>query len=409
MKQKIFSVLLIVFLLCAHAVFAGGKQEQVEGVETDVGKAEPTTGTETVEADSGTQAVPGDESPDWLIENTSDHITIIDAAGREVTIQKPIKRIVHNHENAAEAVTILGAWDMVVGGLTNLGSPELFPGVDGMSNCITSSKPFDINYEKVFALQPDIFLTMQSPVPGYDDVVEKLEPAIPVVALVNTADPESFDSSVRMLGAILDRQEEAEEFVSWCDGIKNRITKKTSTVAEEDLPRVFMKTPGWTLEQLCTFTEELSFAKCLFDGARGINIANGMPSTSGWIQNVDPEWLIEQDYDILVVQIWSSLYPGSVGYGVADDSVVREIREQIMTADVFTGSNAVKNNRVYLYHSDLASTHRYIIGIAYWAKWFHPELFKDLDPKAIHQEYLRKFMHIDYDLNTHGFIVYPEN
>jgi iron complex transport system substrate-binding protein len=42
------------------------------------------------------------------------------------------------------------------------------------------------------------------------------------------------------------------------------------------------------------------------------------------------------------------------------------------------------------------------------AKWFHPELFGDLDPKAIHQQYLTDFMGIDYDLNEHGVFAYPE-
>jgi len=41
------------------------------------------------------------------------------------------------------------------------------------------------------------------------------------------------------------------------------------------------------------------------------------------------------------------------------------------------------------------------------AKWFHPDLFKDLDPEAIHQEYLTRFQHLDYDLGKQGVFVYP--
>ncbi len=48
-----------------------------------------------------------------------------------------------------------------------------------------------------------------------------------------------------------------------------------------------------------------------------------------------------------------------------------------------------------------------LIGTAYMAKWFHPELFEDLDPEAIHQEYLTEFQGLDYDLNEHGVFVYP--
>ena len=41
------------------------------------------------------------------------------------------------------------------------------------------------------------------------------------------------------------------------------------------------------------------------------------------------------------------------------------------------------------------------------AKWFHPDLFKDLDPEAIHQEYLTRFQNLDYDLDKNGVFVYP--
>jgi len=51
---------------------------------------------------------------------------------------------------------------------------------------------------------------------------------------------------------------------------------------------------------------------------------------------------------------------------------------------------------------------RGFIQVAYMAKWFHPELFEDLDPKAIHQEYLTRFQGLDIDLDKKGVFVYPE-
>ncbi len=38
---------------------------------------------------------------------------------------------------------------------------------------------------------------------------------------------------------------------------------------------------------------------------------------------------------------------------------------------------------------------------------FHPDLFADMDPEAIHQEFLTDFQELDYDLNEHGVFVYP--
>ena len=49
----------------------------------------------------------------------------------------------------------------------------------------------------------------------------------------------------------------------------------------------------------------------------------------------------------------------------------------------------------------------YQIGVAYTAKWLHPDLFEDLDPQAVHQEYIDRFQGIDFDVKEHGVFVYP--
>ena len=46
-------------------------------------------------------------------------------------------------------------------------------------------------------------------------------------------------------------------------------------------------------------------------------------------------------------------------------------------------------------------------GCAYYAKWLYPELFEDMDPNAIHQEYLDRFIGIDLDRDEHGVFVFP--
>jgi len=48
-----------------------------------------------------------------------------------------------------------------------------------------------------------------------------------------------------------------------------------------------------------------------------------------------------------------------------------------------------------------------LLGAVYHAKQFHPDLFSDLDPKEMHQEYLEKFQGIKFDVNKEGLFVYP--
>jgi len=102
-------------------------------------------------------------------------------------------------------------------------------------------------------------------------------------------------------------------------------------------------------------------------------------------------------------------YAGKVGYATDDVSALRGKREEIMNRPGFAAVPAVKNGSVYTCYSNILLGSMYFVGVAYYAKWFYPELFEDLKPNAIHQEYLTKFLRIDYDLSKHGVFVYhPE-
>ena len=70
---------------------------------------------------------------------------------------------------------------------------------------------------------------------------------------------------------------------------------------------------------------------------------------------------------------------------------------------------AVKNERVYVMSWEIFYAINNFVCVGYMAKWFYPDLFGDLYPKAMHQEYLDRFQGLDYDLDEHGVFVYhPE-
>ena len=73
----------------------------------------------------------------------------------------------------------------------------------------------------------------------------------------------------------------------------------------------------------------------------------------------------------------------------------------------FGDTNAGKNNEVYVTYFINTLGPGDHIGVLYFAKWLYPDLFQDLDPQAVHQEYIDKFQNVDYDLEEHGVFVYP--
>ncbi len=325
-------------------------------------------------------------------------LTFVDSADRIVTVNKPVENIVVHHPATAEGVSILGAWDRVVGRGCYTTDEILFPGISDLP--VTSEAPYIVYYETVFELDPDIFLTPKLPSPGLEDVVATLEPEITVVAL-DFYEPHRMVENIRKLRYVLNTEEDGEEFIAFYEGVINDITEETAGLSEDEKPKVFLKIGGWTPEALSTFTD--TYQKEI---AGGINIAADLPGPV--VPEVDKEWLIEQNPDIVTAMIWEVYNPGALGYEVDDDSVAEAAREEIMAMDVFAGGKAVEDGKVYLYEDELMVTPRFVVGIAYMAKWFHPTLFSDLDPKAIHQQYLTDFMRIDYDLSEHGVFAYPE-
>ena len=69
----------------------------------------------------------------------------------------------------------------------------------------------------------------------------------------------------------------------------------------------------------------------------------------------------------------------------------------------------MQDNRVHIISGDLTLKSGLPIGIAYQAKWYYPELCEDVDPQAIHQDFVDRFCPgLDFDVRTHGVFAYPE-
>ncbi|MCP1391366.1 MAG: hypothetical protein J5I35_01235 [Methanothrix harundinacea] len=64
---------------------------------------------------------------------------------------------------------------------------------------------------------------------------------------------------------------------------------------------------------------------------------------------------------------------------------------------------AVKDERVYIITSGIVGGAPSVIGDLYLAKWFHPDLFEDVEPESVHGELLQKFLGLELD----GVYVYP--
>jgi len=321
---------------------------------------------------------------------------IIDSAGRNVTIYKPLKRIVVFNSETVETMRSLNATDKIVGvGEYTIKDKIFFPEFTNYPNVGSVWSP---NYEEVLNCNPDAVFLYATCSPSYCEAIQnklnELDSDIIVVRL-DCFKPASYTKEVEDLGYILEKEEEARTLVDFYEGVLNSIKEKVDAIPDEGRPEVYFE----AYDRYKTAGRESGWHQKLI--AAGAN--NIFSDLSGGYVYVDAEEVVKRNPEFIVSA--PSYYAG--GYDTDDITELSNPWKEIVSRPELAKVNAVKNGNVYVLSSDAFGGVRHFVAIAYMAKRFHPRLFEDLDPKAIHQEYLIRFQGLDYDLDKHGVFVYP--
>ena len=307
-------------------------------------------------------------------------LTIIDTADRVVTVKKPIERIVIcSCGEQGEALRILGVMDKVVGVSRRIQeepAKSFFPEFQELPNV----GDWD-NYEAILSSDPDVLIMYDWTEWLYPDP-EKNLPGVTLLRFNFYRGFEMFDE-MRKFGYIFDRRDEAREYEEFIEGYLSVVYDRVGTLSDEEKPGVYVETTDpWR-----TANKDGGPASPI-RMAGGRNIAEDEEGTpTGMIPDIDPEWVIEQNPDIII-----KLDLGFFG-GYAEDDLdtLKDTRDEVMNREVLAHTAAVQNEEVYAISTGAFYLPYFHTSVAYLAKWFHPEIFEDMDPEAIHQEYLEKY------------------
>ena len=325
--------------------------------------------------------------------------TIVDSAGRTVTMYKPVERVVVLTYPNAEAIKIVEADEKVVGVSEDIAKRKTF--FPELSKLQTTGVPSSPDIEKIIELNPDIVCTGKLKSMGA--ILEENLPDTIAVTCWDMGRLDMMTNNIKKLGYILDKNAEAGQFCDFYQGyIDETIKKRVREIPDIDKQRVYIE----------YFEDYMAFVKgsaghevCVAAG--GINIAADLPRFSEKpIARVDSEWVIEENPDVIIKTV--RCRSGLCGYEADDPEGMEKLREDIMSRPGWENITAVKNDQVYLIDMDLVGSTANFVGAAYMAKCLYPRLFEDLDPEIFHQEYLTRFQRLDYDLGEHGVFIYPE-
>ena len=100
--------------------------------------------------------------------------------------------------------------------------------------------------------------------PGFDLIIENLEPEIPVFVI-----DETDNKSLIALAKVLGKEAEILEYIQWKKSILDGINDKTKDLELSEKPTVYLKT-GWSVDSFMTMTSEVPHA------AKSINLSGAI-------------------------------------------------------------------------------------------------------------------------------------
>lgn len=312
-----------------------------------------------------------------LLTGDESSLTLIDHAGRTVTIPMPVNRVVSGNTGDLRSMVALGALDKVVGICSETKS-------DANNQVITQAYPEILNLpdigkyrepspESIITLQPDILFYAPWVDPSTVDALQE-SAGVPVICLGPSNDnldgQKGVYDSWRLAGTILGTEERADELIKSSEDEIKKITDITSGISDGSKPRIFYGDPAkaW----VSTVYQPIEIAG-------GVNV--GVEAVGGSNPEVSKEQIIEWNPDIILL------------HGTRKDATVEEFLNDPLLQSV----TAVKNGDVY-YTMD--GTTGYDIGYIlvmcpYLAKIFYPDQFSDLDIKAEGNQILKMLYGVD--------------
>ena len=331
-------------------------------------------------------------------------LTIVDAEGAAKTVSKPIEKIVTLNPDCTEAIRGIGAKDRISGieGAT-AEYTIFFPEISQLPSAGRGNTP---DLEIILEMNPDILIAYAPGIynPGHAGLEDMLEPEVTIVRL-DFYKAETIREEMLKLGYLLDKEENAIEYAEWHDKYVDEIEDAVSGISEDDKPEVFIDYGGVEGNVRLTCAKGTGNHQ-LCEQAGGKNIAAGLPSDlAPGYPYVSLEWILDQDPEVIIGQA-SGYNTRAGGYETDDESEMKKYYDDILALPGIGNIAAVNTSSVYITQGDISGGLAYLVGLAYHAKWFHSDLFSDLDPQEIHQEYMDKFCDIDYDVREHGVFVY---
>jgi iron complex transport system substrate-binding protein len=336
--------------------------------------------------------------------------TVIDMAGRSVTIPAKVDRILLGEGRLFYAVSLLEGkkpFDRIVGWQGDFRKLDTqtyaiyqarFPQIDNIP-LIGNTTADSISPEKVLTLNPDIAIFgLSGHGPGKNsELVNQLEKAgVPVVFVdFRTSPLKNTLPSMRVLGKVLHREQQAENYINFYQDHVRQITDITNKIPQDKKPSVFIELHAGSSEECCGSAGKGNMGDFI-DQAGGNNIAKNL--LPGALGTVNLEKVLAANPDIYIAsggKAPDSQAPGIVLGAQVTPEQAQTSLQKILNRKGINTLSAVNDGRSYaIWHNYYNSPYN-LLAIQSFAKWFYPEQFVSLDPKRTMDDLYSQFLAVE--------------
>ena len=251
-------------------------------------------------------------------EVTPDSIILTDIAGRTVTIERPVERVILTEGRHIYVIAALqpdDPFDRIVGWRPDLKSAdgdgyrkylELFPEIDNIPEFGRVDRG-DFSVEQAIALEPDVVtLGLNSLARAQEsEVIDQLtEAGIAVVVVDFRLFPlENSVPSTYLLGRLFNEEKRAREFMDFYLQQVNQVYSRVAQIEEADKPLVFMDR-GARLTAECCRSYGSGSLGLMVERAGGLNLGSEFLPTNGGTLNPEQILVANPDHIIATGSNW---------------------------------------------------------------------------------------------------------
>lgn len=317
---------------------------------------------------------------------------LVDANGREVTLNETIERAVVSNRYNLEIIRAVGAIDQVVS-IDKLAYTNEAFWPEFTEEQVYGNGTRDLDYEKIISYNPDVFIVL----PGQykDEIAEKLgEYDIPVFVLKCSSGQtvEEYNAQITLCAELFGKEEGAERVIDFCSSVRTEVENRLADMPEEERVRVYLE--YYDLYTTC-FGNESGWGQMIYQ-AGGYNVIDSTMQVED-SDYADAEAVINSNPDVIIKTVYRDgkdsifqdnyLPPTEEDYAYALD--------EMKNREGFSLMDAVENDQIVMCSDFCLRGGGNTVGLAFFAKWLHPDRFEDYDTYAVFDQWMTEFQNME--------------